>query len=119
MFGQFVSTLKNDARAAARAAAFSALGGLFALVGLGFLTLALWLVLTSVESATFAATVIGVLYAAAAFILLAFGASGRRKGAEPSPQDRDAHTPREPFVQMAEGFAMGMQAGRSARNDRH
>ena len=122
MLQQFVSTLKDDARAAARAAAFSSLGAVFTLIGLGFLTVALWLLLASMESALFAATVIGALYCAAGFTFLALGLSSRRTASERSFEFKSssqainaASAPREPFVQMAEGFAMGMQAGRSAR----
>lgn len=124
MLEQLASNVKDSARAAARAAAFSALGALFALVGTAFLTVALWLLLESQEGALFAATVIGALYCAAGFILMAVGMRGRStmsshgfSADSAAPTGKAANTPREPLVQMAEGFAMGMQAGRSARSD--
>ena len=124
MLQRIANDVKDSARATARAALFSTLGGFFALVGTGFLTLALWLLLVSVESALFAATVIGALYCAFGFILLAVGLKGRKHTTTDSYEfssgrsqgQEAANTPREPFLQMAEGFAMGLQAGRSARS---
>lgn len=121
MLTQFVSDVKDSARATARAAAFSALGTTFALIGLGFLTTALWMLLASHESALFAATVIGALYCAFGFGFLALGSRGtgdkrhRSSGTKRGMSDADAPPPRDPFLQLAEGFAIGLQAGRSAR----
>lgn len=122
MFRQFAAEVKDTARATARAAALSTMGTLFAVVGIGFLTVALWLFLVTLKSAIFAATVIGSLYCALGFILLAFASSGSSKSADATPEfssGRSSNPPanetREPFLQMAEGFALGMQAGRSAR----
>ncbi|WP_299845935.1 phage holin family protein [uncultured Roseovarius sp.] len=123
MLHQLANDVKDTARATARAALFSTLGGIFALVGTGFLTVALWLLLVTLESAIFAASVIGALYCAFGFILMAVGLKGK---AQPSGRyefssgrtgDADAaNAPREPFLQVAEGFAMGLKAGRSARS---
>lgn len=119
MLNQIVSNVKDNARATARAAAFSVLGAIFALIGLGFLTVALWLLLQAQEGTLFAATVIGALYCAVGFAFLAFGARGKSKSTQDpltfQSERTSANAPREPFMQMAEGFAMGMQAGRSAR----
>ncbi len=123
MLQRIANDVKDTASATARAALFSTMGGLFTLVGTGFLTVALWLLLVSLEGAIFAATVIGALYCACGFILMAVGLKGKKptvdgyefssgRNSEPDA----ANTPREPFLQMAEGFAMGLQAGRSARS---
>lgn len=124
MLSQLASNVKDSARAAARAAAFSMLGGIFALVGIAFLTVALWLLLEQMDGALFAATVIGALYTAVGFLLLAFGARGKTQSSAHRAQAQRAAThpgtptaEREPLVQVAEGFAIGMQAGRSARSN--
>ncbi len=122
MFSQIASDLKHSARATARAVAFSTLGAFFALIGTGFLTVALWLLLASLQTTLFAATVIGAIYCAVGFLFLAVGTSGRSRSASTGPEFSSGRTgtppandTREPLVQLAEGFAMGMQAGRSAR----
>ncbi len=123
MLSQITKNVKDTVRATARAALFSTMGGFFALVGTGFLTVGLWLFLVRLESAIFAATVIGVSYCAFGFILIAVGAKGKKSQTSDRARfssdrntGKDAETaPREPFLQMAEGFAMGLQAGRSAR----
>ncbi|MEO9779957.1 MAG: phage holin family protein [Sedimentitalea sp.] len=122
MFQQIASDVKDSARATARAAALSTLGAVFALVGTGFLTVALWLLLVSLQTALFAATVIGALYCAVGFLFLAFGTSASATSSASEPEFSSgrsgaapANEQREPFMQLAEGFAMGMKAGRSAR----
>lgn len=124
MVHQLVSEVKSRARDTARAAALSALGALFAIVGLAFLTGALWLLFACLETPLFAATVIGALYCGVGLTLLAFGMRGKSGTARrpTSHADLASHEAearhREPFLQMAEGFAMGLQAGRSARAGR-
>jgi hypothetical protein len=120
------SAMRERLRRAARATAFSVMGVIFGLAGLGFLTVALWLVVASHESALVAYTVIGVLYFVLGFILMALGAQtgGAQKGDGPhrAAQDAPGHGPTEPakdpIVQVAEGFAVGMQAGRAMRETR-
>lgn len=118
----FVSAIQDRARQAARATAFSVMGVMFGLVGLGFLTVALWIVVANHESALVAYSVIGGLYVVLGFILLALGA---QTGGSPDTghrHDTHDHAPeapaKEPLVQIAEGFAVGMQAGRAMREQR-
>lgn len=125
MIDRLVSDAKHTARATARAAAMSVLGTIFAMIGLGFLTVALWLLLAAQEGALFAATVIGVLYCAVGFMILALATRGKSKTHHTSPTHAHSAHPshpahpdgRAPLMQLAEGFALGMQAGRSARSD--
>lgn len=111
----FVSDMRHRARAAARAAAFSTIGIIFSLTGLAFLTVALWLLIATHESAIVAHAVIGALYL---FLGVCFLALGGQKSdtrpadpAEPRPQD----PAKDPILQVAEAFAVGLRAGRSAR----
>ena len=122
MFSQIASDVKETARETARAVALTTLGAVFALVGIGFLTVALWMLLATTQTPLFAATVIGALYSAAGFLFLAFGSAGKSKSAPAEPEFTSgrnaplaANSSREPLLQLAEGFAIGMQAGRSAR----
>ncbi|QIE47331.1 hypothetical protein G5B38_18370 [Pseudohalocynthiibacter aestuariivivens] len=119
MFG-IVDSLRQDARAAARTAALASAGVLLGIVGLGFLTVALWMFIVIVSTPLTAATVIGALYSGVALILLAIASSRRsRVTTDPAPAAAPPPPPpAAPFVQMAEGFAMGMQAGRAARSRR-
>ncbi|MEQ9259455.1 MAG: phage holin family protein [Roseovarius sp.] len=104
-------------RNAARATAFSVMGVVFGLVGLGLLTVALWILLAAHEGVLVAYTAIGALYLLVGVFLMALGAQGngaeRPRHAPPPPEPE-----RDPFVQLAEGFATGMQAGRAARDRR-
>lgn len=114
----FLTSLRADLREAARSATLGVLGTVLVLVGLAFLTVALWLYLVTVGSALLAALIIGALYCAVGFILLALASSRGRARAEAERLAAAAPPPpdtRAPFVQLAEGFAIGMQAGRSAR----
>ncbi|SEM48193.1 Putative Holin-X, holin superfamily III [Roseovarius tolerans] len=113
----FFSTMGARLRNAARATAFSVMGVVFGLAGLGFLTVALWILLAAHEGVLMAYTVIGALYLVLGFCLMALGAQGGgaeepRRAAPPSEPTKD------PLVQLAEGFAMGMQAGRAMRERR-
>lgn len=115
MAGLF-SGIRTRLRDAVRSAAFGVAGVVFGLAGLAFLTAALWILLATHESPLVAFTVIGVLYLVLGFCFLALGT---RQSETHSHQDRggEAASPaaREPLVQIAEGFAVGLQAGRSAR----
>jgi hypothetical protein len=100
-----------------RAEAFShrllleAVGSILAVIGLAFLTTAGWLVLELQGGAIFAATVLGGAYFGLGLILWAAAITHRVRSKPPSPAD-----PYEPFINMAEGFAAGLEAGRAARN---
>lgn len=108
-----VAQVRRRARNAARAAAFTVAGVVFGLAGLGFLTVALWILIATYESALVAYAVIGTLYLILGFCFMALGAQSTDAEAaltEPAPKD--------PFLQVAEAFAVGLQAGRAARAPR-
>ena len=108
-----VAQVRRRARNAARAAAFTVAGVVFGLAGLGFLTVALWILIATYESALVAHAVIGTLYLILGFCFLALGSQSTE--AEAAPEERAA---KDPFLQVAEGFAMGLAAGREARAPR-
>ena len=114
-------TLNDQARAAARALVMRSAGGLFALIGTGFLTVALWMYLSVIGSTLMAAIVIGALYCAVGFGLLALASGGTTTAEERAPEQHASPQPANdtPLAQIAQGFAVGMQAGRSARDVRH
>lgn len=114
-----LSGLKNRARNAARAVALTTAGVVFGIVGLGLLTVALWILVAAHEGALIAFAVTGGLYVVLSFIFIALGTSS---GGPPGNPVHDPHTApppqKEPLVQVAEGFAIGLQAGRAARETR-
>lgn len=114
----FLNGIETRARQAARSAAFAMIGAIFALIGLGFLTAGLWIVIAAYEGALIAFVAIGALYLILGLCFMALG----RQPADASPEaPRPAADPpaqKDPFVQIAEGFATGMQAGRAARDPR-
>jgi len=114
----FLSDMRRRARATARAAAFSAIGVIFALTGLGFLTVALWILIATYESPLVAHAVIGALYLFLGVCFLALG--GQKSESRPAePVESPPQTPaKDPILQMAEAFAVGLQAGRAARRPR-
>lgn len=111
--------IEARARQAARSAAFATIGVIFAMIGLGFLTAGLWILIAAYEGALIAFVAIGALYL---ILGLCFLALGRQPGGTPPAADRPvaAEPPaqKDIFVQIAEGFATGMQAGRAARDPR-
>lgn len=116
-----VSAMSDRLRRAARATAFSVMGVVFGLVGLGFLTVALWIVLAAHESALVAYAAVGALYVVLGFCLMALGAQKGRgpDTTAPNAPGRPPQAPtKDPIVQMAEGFAVGMQAGKAMRERR-
>ncbi len=118
MFG-IIDTFRHEARTAVRSAALKSVGMLLMLVGLGFLTAALWLFIVTVATALMAAMVIGALYCGVGLILLSVASFRSRAHVAPHAAAAPAPgttAPAVPLVQLAEGFAMGMQAGRAARS---
>lgn len=113
-----ISDLRSRARLAARAAAFTIVGVVFALTGLAFLTVALWVLLANYESTLVAATVIGLMYLFLGLAFLLIGGSKKTVPVQAQPAAQPPQPSVDPFLRMAEGFAMGLQAGRSARRPR-
>ncbi|MBR2573199.1 MAG: phage holin family protein [Loktanella sp.] len=115
-----VADFRRRARLAARAAALSAAGIVFCATGLAFLTVALWVLLAAHQGVLAAWTVLGLLYLA---LGTGFMLTAARKDRRVPPQPVTAPPPppadsAEPFLRMAEAFAVGMQAGRRARRPR-
>ncbi|SFE65313.1 phage holin family protein [Roseivivax sediminis] len=97
-----------------RGAMFSLTGGIFLLIGVAFLTAALWILLVEWRSALFAATVIGLVFCAIGFIAMGIGAIvGRLRVRHVPPMHRAAAG--APLLQLLEGFLVGIDAGRRSR----
>lgn len=103
-------------RRKARGAAFSITGLLFLLVGTGFLTAALWMVLSEMASPRYAAMVIGFGFVAVGFIVLGFGRLVSRLTMAPMPPRAVVGAPL--VAQLVEGFLVGITAGRRTRRPR-
>lgn len=107
-----LQSLQYTVQSAAKRAALSTLAGLMIVVGLGFLTTALFILIASTHSALFATSVIGGIYFGVGLILLAVSMPSRRR--------RIPHTPAiDPtaavIAQVTEGFITGLHAGRATR----
>lgn len=111
-----MTQMKHEARATARSAVWVVAGALLGLFALALLTAALWMVVASAQGVLFATAVLGALYAVAAAFCLAVGL--RRAGSGGNDDGPGDDFRRQPLVQIAEGFALGMQAGRAAHSDR-
>lgn len=112
MFG-----LTRKIETAARTAAVFSIGGVLAAVGLGFLTVAAWIVLASAHSPAVAATVIGSGYLGLGLICIGLGA--RRKD-HPQPA-AVPHTQRgdlSPMQLVAVSFLQGLEQGAAVRSTR-
>ena len=103
--------IRNYVRLMSRVVAFSFAGAIFLVVGLGFLTSALWLMLERWQDSLFAAQVLGFIYIALGLIFFAIAAAqkSRRRIDRRRPPERRTS---DPMIQMLEGFLMGMDAGR-------
>ncbi|PWE33487.1 hypothetical protein DDZ14_04625 [Maritimibacter sp. 55A14] len=118
-----IERTRQRARLAARMAAFSVLGVVLVGVGCCFFTLAAWLLLAAMEGPLFAATVIGAVFLAAGciFLAVAAGQGSAASASDPRTQAQEtADRPRRtsagahPLTLLAEGFVLGLEAGRSA-----
>jgi len=114
-----VNDVKQRARQTARVAALSVVGAVFCLVGLGFLTTALWIIIEIEYGALMAALLLGGLYLVLGGAILAFGGKSQSDvdygPSDTHPESPPSGSPKDPIFQMAEGFAVGLQAGREAR----
>ncbi|TCP43065.1 phage holin family protein [Rhodovulum marinum] len=97
-----------------RRLALGTIAGLAMAAGLGFLTVAAWLVLSAQNGAVFAAAVIGMAYLGLGLVLAAIAAARRNEPRDDAP--KPCHDPQDTFARMAEGFAAGLEAGRAARD---
>lgn len=98
------------ARAAQRSA-LAGVGTLLALVGLGFMTVAGWLVLEELRDATFAALVLGLVYLGLGIIAVACAFS--RPTPPPPPQVQP-----NPMAALFPAFMAGFEQGRDMRAPR-
>lgn len=115
-----LSQVKREARLKARALALGVIATVFLLVGLGFLSVALWMVVAVEYGALIAFQVLGGLYVILGVIclLLRPASQGGHQSASDQPGSRpDPSQQPDPLVRMATGFAAGLQAGRAARRN--
>lgn len=113
MFG----SLTYGLRRAAQRAGYSLAGLVLVTIGTGFLTAALWMFLSELRDALFAATVIGALYVGVGLILLALSRRCR-----PVPMAHPVGAPPPPaasaaglFAALMQGIGAGMAAGAARR----
>ncbi|MFZ5965067.1 phage holin family protein [Thalassococcus sp. BH17M4-6] len=100
-----------------RAATLSFFAGILFLVGLGFLTSALWMVLSTWQDPLFAAQVLGSGFVGlSAIVFLIAKIVSRPRRVVPPPAAHASQT--DPLIQMLEGFLLGMDAGRRTRRTR-
>ena len=101
-------------KVAKKTAAFSA-GGLLAIVGVGFLTSAAWILLAELETPLFAATTIGLAYVGLALIAFAYGMMAGRDTKEEKRLQQQAEL--SPMQMVAVSFIQGFERGR--HSNRH
>ena len=106
--------LQTRVKVAVKQAAFKGIASVLGLIGLGFFTAALFLVLAETRDALFALLVIGGGYFGLALIFLALGIRQPRAKVPPAPAAQNTQ------AQMAIVFAsflQGVMQGRAARRD--
>ena len=118
-----VDRIRHEARQTARAAALGVIGTVFLLVGLGFLSVALWMIVAAQFGVLIAFEVLGGLYVLLGLLCLLLRPTATpRQERQPDPDREPAHPARaaqeDPFVKLATGFAAGLRAGRDARDAR-
>lgn len=111
----FLSDLRFRARLMVRAAAFSVVGMVFCAAGFAFLTAALWVMIATYEGALAAWMVLGFIYILLGICIMLIAQRPVRRHRRAAPPPPPAAQGAEPFLRMAEAFAVGMQAGRNAR----
>lgn len=112
---RFGSDLAARVREAMRAAALTTFGAILGLVGAGCLLAALWVLIALHLGAIIAFTAVGMLSMALSWLFLLVGQ--RRVGGVTECELSGASDPGRcaSFVRLAEGFAIGVEAGRAAR----
>ncbi|WP_376874533.1 phage holin family protein [Albirhodobacter sp. R86504] len=108
-----LGALQHRIADAARRSAFAGVGAVFGLVGLGFLTVAGWLVLEATRDATFAAIVLGLVYLGISIVALAIAFS---RPTPPPPPPPVAQT--NPIASLIPAFLAGFEQGRDMRRPR-
>ena len=103
------------ARRKVRGAVFSIIGTMFILAGVGFLCVALWIVLVELRGALFAAQVIGGSLFAIGLIFIGIAKIVSRMPVVVGAHTAAPQTTTLPVVQLIEGFLIGLDAGRKSR----
>ncbi|MGC9418912.1 MAG: phage holin family protein [Rhodovulum sp.] len=112
-----IRTAERRVAAFSRRVALGTAAGVSLVAGMGFLTVAAWLVLSAQGGPLFAAGVIGLVYLGLGLVLAAVAAA--RHDPPQAGTQRSGQDAQEVFVRMAEGFAAGLEAGRAAREGPH
>lgn len=99
-------------KAASKAAAFS-VGGLLAIVGVGFLTAAAYLLISEMRTPLFAFTILGIIYLGLAAIAFAFGLT-RQTSPQPKQASTDLPGNLTPLQLIAVSFLQGLEQGRNS-----
>lgn len=107
-----LQSLQYTAQRAAKRAALSTLAGLMIIVGLGFLTTALFILIASTQGALFATATIGSIYFGLGLVLMAVALPSEHHVPRHSPM---VHPTASLVAQVTEGFVTGLNAGRAAR----
>lgn len=110
--------IQYEARAAARAAGFTFVGIILVLIGSGFLSAALWMTIEAEHGATMATAAVGGLYVLLAGLCFLM-ANVRPRPRVPVAPAAGVNGAVSPFIAIAEGFAIGMQAGRASKPRKH
>lgn len=110
----FLGAIEARLARAARRSALAGVGAIFATVGIGFLTVATWLVLSELRDATFAAMVLGMIYLGVGTIALGFAFSRPRPAlkAPPAPEQN-------PIAALMPAFLAGFEQGRQMRTPKN
>ncbi|GGA19284.1 phage holin family protein [Neptunicoccus cionae] len=112
-----LSQFKHAAARTARRAGLLCGGAVLMLVGLAFLTASLWLHLSLVYGAVFAATVIGTAYFGIGLLIVGIAAAGEKR--MPVEEHPPVHVHKRPppadGPAIVEAFLYGLQAGTSAK----
>jgi len=118
-----IATVQNKVSEAASRAAITAAFGTVALValvvGLGFMTLASWLVLVTVMAPEMAALTLGLFYLGLALLMLVVIAVRKNvhqsELSHPAPKHQAANPQEATLATVLNAFTTGVSAGREAR----
>ncbi|WP_226782984.1 phage holin family protein [Oceaniglobus trochenteri] len=118
MLDRLLAPVRAAAARAARKAAFGAVGVIFLLAGLAFLTAAAWIALAIAYGALIAALVIGLAFTGCGLIFLAVATSSSKSGKSHPPQH--LHQEKRPpaavsQAQLIDAFIGGLNAGKTMR----
>lgn len=116
MFDRLIQRAEDSAARTARKAALGLGAGIFMVVGVGFLTVAAWMLISALLSPLHAATIIGATFLGVGLILVGFAASKTSDTVAPEPKQGPSRPAEEMLPQMVAAFMSGIQAGRQARS---